>query len=365
MLADTNRFPVSSDRWHEIDLPDGMAGFRTAHFSLTDKNGKFDIFNVELRKVLSAEADDNDLRREFKSAVDMVGKLLGVELKCPELRDIDDWNRRPSDVRRMMKLGTELRIRLADGYSVKVAAQDANYVKRNGNFCPVSGALVEVMVRNDYAEVIPGVRRRFKKEDAPVAIERELEFGADLSGQLSEATKEAASGRGSKRKQARWIKNLTKKAESGDIEAMDTLRMAYQYGGFGVKEDQSLAFKYSKMAADAGDVKGITALAACYEEGIGTEQNVVKAAELWKKAAEMGDALAVARYATCLAEGKGVEKDTAKAKEYIEKGLGECKNRNCNLDDLKKMQKELNDVRQRLIDKAKWKERQNEQTEND
>ena len=117
----------------------------------------------------------------------------------------------------------------------------------------------------------------------------------------------------------------------------------------------------------------------CYEEGRGTKKDVVKAAELWKKGAEMGNAWAVSRYAKCLAEGKGVEpnpkeaarlfamcasrksadpwtmvqiasfylrgfgveKNAAKAKEYVEKGLGKCKSGNCNLDDLKKMQKEL------------------------
>lgn len=37
------------------------------------------------------------------------------------------------------------------------------------------------------------------------------------------------------------------------------------------------------------------------------------------------------------------EKDAAKAKEYIEKGRGKCKGGTCNRDDLKKMQKELNE----------------------
>jgi hypothetical protein len=50
MLADTNRFPVSSDRWHEFDLPEDMGGFKTVKFSLTDNNGKFGIFNVEMKK---------------------------------------------------------------------------------------------------------------------------------------------------------------------------------------------------------------------------------------------------------------------------------------------------------------------------
>ena len=457
MLADTNRFPVSSDHWHEIDLPEEMGGFKVAKFSLMDNNGKFGIFNVEMHKVLSAGSDDNDLHREFKSAVDMVGKILGVELKCPELREVEEWRGhwgRIIDGPGTLPLSSQLRIELADSYSVNIEAKDATYVKRNGKLHIVANATIEVEVRNNGASPIRGLPRRLGKGKKPVANAHEIAFGTDLSGPLSEAVKETAEERNGMRRSVHSLKRLVKQAESGDVEAAKELVMAYRHG-LGVKADQNLVFKYSKMAADAGDVGGIVDLADCYEEGHGTKKDVVKAAELWKKGAEMGNAWAVLKYAECLAEGKvvdpdpkeavrlftmcathkpadssamvwlaschlrgfgvekdeakarewldkaeamaedgdggtifllanffmdgwkgvgkdalkafkiaqlaektdtewgykiiarcykdgiGVEKNAAKAKEYVEKGLGKCKNGNCNLDDLKKMQKEL------------------------
>lgn len=87
--------------------------------------------------------------------------------------------------------------------------------------------------------------------------------------------------------------------------------------GIGVKEDKDLAFKYSKMAADAGDAQGIAELARCYEEGLGTQKDVVKAASLWKDAAEKGNVGAILEYARCLAEGIGVDSNPKKAAELV------------------------------------------------
>ena len=53
VLADTNRFPVSSSRWYDLDLPEDMGGFKTVKFSLTDDKGKFGIYNATMTKVLS------------------------------------------------------------------------------------------------------------------------------------------------------------------------------------------------------------------------------------------------------------------------------------------------------------------------
>lgn len=316
MLADTNRFPVSSARWHEVDLPEAVGGFKTAKFSLTDNGGKFGIFTVEMHNVLSAEADDNDLRREFKSAVDMVGKLLGVELKCPELRDIDEWRghwrRIACDPGLPLLLGSDLHVEVADGYSVNIEAKDATYAKRNGKLQIVKNATVEVEVRSNGANPVPGRMFISGKKKKPVAIAREIVFGADLSGPLSEAVKDAAEERNGARSGAFRIKNLVRKAESGDVRAMNMLTWSYRFG-HGVKADQNQAFKYCKMAADVGDARGVADLACCYEEGRGTKKDVGKAAVLWKKSAEMGNVWAVSRYAKCLAEGIGVEQDPKEA----------------------------------------------------
>ena len=317
MLADTNRFPVSSSRWHEFDLSEDMGGFKTVKFSLTDNNGKFGIFNVEMKKTLPAESDDDELYREFKSAVDMVGKAIGVELKCPALMEMDEWRRRwQGIVDSDFRLSSEFRIDVADGYSIKIEAKDATYVRRQGKLNLVGKATVEVEVRNDGAELRPGRLRVPRKKNKPVAVAREVEFGADLSGLLSEATKDNAMDRNSPEYKDRKMKMMVKAAASGSLVAMHVLTYQYRFG-HNVKADQNLAFKYSKMAADAGDARGIADLASCYEEGRGTEKDVVKAAALWKKAAEMGNAYAVSRYARCLAKGIGVKQDPERAAELF------------------------------------------------
>ena len=317
MLADTNRFPVSSDRWHEFDLPEEMGGFKTVEFSLTDNKGKFGIFNVELKKVLPAEADDDELYREFKSAVDMVGKAIGVELKCPTLMEVDEWRCRwQRIIEHGFRFSSELRIEVADGYVINIEAKDASYIKRKGKLCLVAQAAVEVEVRNNGSEPRPGRLRFPGEKKKPIAVAREVEFGVDLSGWLSEAAKDNAKDRNSPGRKEREIKRMEKEAAAGIVDAMHMLTYKYRFGDK-VKADQKLAFKYSKMAADSGDARGIADLASCYEEGRGTEKDVVKAAALWKKSAKMGNAWAVSRYAKCLAEGIGVKQDPKRAAELF------------------------------------------------
>ena len=194
MLSDTNRFPVSSGHWYDIDLPDGNAGFKKAHFSLTENNERFGIFNVVMRKMLPAGADDSVLSKEFSSAVDMVGKMLDIKVKCPGLKDVKEWKRRWGRLgggEYMPRLRSALRIELADGFYVSIEAKDATYVTREGELHLVANAMIEVEVWNGYAEVVPG-RMHMPRKKNPVAIAREIAFGADLSQQLSEAVKREA-----------------------------------------------------------------------------------------------------------------------------------------------------------------------------
>ena len=328
VLADTNRFPVSSSCWYDIDLPEDMGGFKTVKFSLTDDKGKFGIYNATMTKVLPAEADDCKLLEEFKSAVDMVGKLLGVELKCPGLIDVEKWKCHWGMDVDMLRLYSDLRVKLADGYEIRVFAKDAAYVRRNGEWHLVSNASVEVDVENGGYKLlrVQELERRLGKledrlhkrssESRQIDTVREVEFGVDLSQQLSEIVKDEAVARNDKEQGKLGLKRLEKEANSGNIHSMLLLVASYKMG-IGVKEDKDLAFKYSKMAADAGDAQGIAELARCYEEGSGTQKDVVKAASLWKDAAEKGNVGAILEYARCLAEGIGVDSNPKKAAELV------------------------------------------------
>ena len=328
VLADTNRFPVSSSRWYDLDLPETMGGFKTMKFSLRDAKGKFGIYNATMTKVLPAEADDCKLIEEFKSAVDMVGKLIGVELECPGLIDVEKWKCHWGMDVDMLRLYSDLRVKLADGYEIRVFAKDAAYVRRNGEWHLVSNASVEVDVENGGYKLlrVQELERRLGKledrlhkrssESRQIDTVREVEFGVDLSQQLSEIVKDEAVARNDKEQGKLGLKRLEKKANSGDVRSMRMLAVSYKMG-IGVNEDKDLAFKYSKMAADAGDAQGIAELARCYEEGSGTQKDVVKAASLWKDAAEKGNVGAILEYARCLAEGIGVDSNPKKAAELV------------------------------------------------
>ena len=325
VLADTNRFPVSSSRWYDLDLPEDMGGFKTVKFSLTDDKGKFGIYNATMTKVLSPEADDGKLLEEFRSAVDIVGKRLGVELKCPGLVDVDQWKRDWGTRDNMLRMYSDLRVKLADGCEISISAEDATYVRRKGEWLLVANAAVKVEVENANGRLqeiesrLANLEDRLHKrssESRQIDTVREVEFGVDLSQQLSEVVKEEAEDRNAKGKGKLGVKRLEREANSGDVSSMWLLAASYK-SGMGVDVDRDKAFKYSKMAADAGDAQGTMELAACYEEGVGTQKDVVKAASLWKKAAEMGDDGAILEYARCLAEGVGVDSDPKKAAELV------------------------------------------------
>ena len=219
MLADTNRFPVSSDHWYDFDLPEDMGGFKTVKFSLLDEKGKFGIFNVEMVKKLHSDSDDSDLLKEFKSAVDMVGRVVGVDIECPVLVEVDEWKRhwgRHSVGFDFLRLESTVQIELADGYSIKIEAKDATYVKRKGEHQLVANAAVVVAVRNNKDGLRRLRMRRLGIKEKPVAVAREIEFGADLSQWLSEAVKKEAEKRNaSEREQwGRRIKKMIKEPEA-------------------------------------------------------------------------------------------------------------------------------------------------------
>lgn len=223
MLADTNRFPVSSDHWYDFDLPEDMGGFKTVKFSLLDEKGKFGIFNVEMVKKLHSDSDDSDLLKEFKSAVDMVGRVVGVDIECPALVEVDEWKRhwgRHSAGIDLLRLESNVQIELADGYSIKIEAKDATYVKRKGDLQLVANAAVAVVVRNNKSGLSRLRMRRLGMKEKPVAVAREIEFGADLSQRLSEAVKKEAEKRNaSEREQGeRRIRKMIKEPEAGNAQ---------------------------------------------------------------------------------------------------------------------------------------------------
>ncbi|MDR1923629.1 MAG: ADP-ribosylglycohydrolase family protein [Planctomycetaceae bacterium] len=95
-------------------------------------------------------------------------------------------------------------------------------------------------------------------------------------------------------------------AEQGDSEAQVHLALIYE-GGFYVKKDLKLAFKWMKKAAQAGHVQAAYFLGNLYRDGTGTQANPMKAFEYYSKAAEGGSSDGIDRLGCCYRLGIGVE----------------------------------------------------------
>ena len=84
----------------------------------------------------------------------------------------------------------------------------------------MANAAVEVGVRNNKDGLRQLRMRRLGMKEKPVAIAREVEFGADLSQWLSEAVKEEAEERNAPEREQgeRRIKKMIKDAEAGNAQ---------------------------------------------------------------------------------------------------------------------------------------------------
>ncbi|OHT09815.1 hypothetical protein TRFO_21077 [Tritrichomonas foetus] len=90
------------------------------------------------------------------------------------------------------------------------------------------------------------------------------------------------------------------------------------------KKDFVTAAKYSKKAADLGELNAMNNFGVMLKQGVGIEKNEKLAVEYFKKAADKGNYNAMCNYATMLRDGCGIERNIGEAIKYyqmaIEKG---------------------------------------------
>jgi TPR repeat protein len=109
-------------------------------------------------------------------------------------------------------------------------------------------------------------------------------------------------------------------AEKGSTSAMVELGVLYGTGA-GVARDEAQARKLFERAAEAGNPRGISNLAAL-GGGVGTSADPARARELLSKAAET-NAEAQYQLGMMLAEGNGGSKDDAAARALFEKAAAQ------------------------------------------
>ena len=88
----------------------------------------------------------------------------------------------------------------------------------------------------------------------------------------------------------------------------------------GVQEDDQMAMKWYRTAAEHGNTDGMVALGGMYEVGIeGVDADDAQAAKWFQKAADLNNAAAMYDLGTLYEKGSGVPRSLAKAKELYEK----------------------------------------------
>ena len=112
------------------------------------------------------------------------------------------------------------------------------------------------------------------------------------------------------------LKQLTKKANKGDVESMMKL---CQYYASEEHNDTLLFSKYLELAADAGDAAAQTEMGVGLMKGLyGLHMDVDKALYYTRKAANQGNNNAIYNLGLFYLNGVSVEKDTDKARTYFE-----------------------------------------------
>ena len=84
------------------------------------------------------------------------------------------------------------------------------------------------------------------------------------------------------------LQKLLRLADEGNANAQLSLGYMYLYGTDGVNVDHAQAFKYYEIAAAQDNKIALNNLGSLYFNGIGTQTNYLKAAQLFARAAELG-----------------------------------------------------------------------------
>lgn len=153
----------------------------------------------------------------------------------------------------------------------------------------------KILWLKNYPEIIP-----FPRYKERMIIERALE---------------------AKREHAIYKKELFRKAEEGDPEAMFELGKIYLIGRGDIVKDHSKALEWLKKSAEAGYSYAMLELAHIYKRGNAIPENETKAIEWLRKSAEAGNGIAMCILAAIYLEGEIIAKDETQAKKWMNRGL--------------------------------------------
>lgn len=109
------------------------------------------------------------------------------------------------------------------------------------------------------------------------------------------------------------ISMLTRAADQGSFEALDTLSKYYQDNNYNVPCDEDKSVRYATVLANMGGVTGMLKLAKYYEIGFGVPRDINTAREWVEKAVALGFPAAKVEYARYMMKGMGMKENPDQA----------------------------------------------------
>lgn len=95
-------------------------------------------------------------------------------------------------------------------------------------------------------------------------------------------------GAGVPKDRAAVVNLMTSAANAGYAEAQFNLALYYSQGRYGFAKDQNQSFSWAKRAADQGFAQAQLYVGACYEFGVGVDENPAEAVLWYNRAAAQG-----------------------------------------------------------------------------
>ncbi len=129
-------------------------------------------------------------------------------------------------------------------------------------------------------------------------------------------------GRGGKKKDLRLAYKWTRKAaEAGDVHSMYKMGDHYVYSLYELegRRDWKKAVVWYKRAAQKGHVNAMVFTGHGYQHGLGVEKDAAKALEWYRNSAEAGNSNAMARIANVYSQGDGIPKDLVRAYRWYKR----------------------------------------------
>lgn len=222
--------------------------------------------------LLQKAADAGSLDAMYDLAIcytdeDGVGKNMPLAVK---------WLQKAADLGHVTALAAlgDLYINGAEGVDQNYALSEKYFLKAADydNLYSQAGLAVLYLLTEEYEKSLLWARKAAQQEE-PLAL--------FTLGRIYDE------GLGVEVDHIEGLKWLEKAADKGYEGAQNTVGNIYMNADY-IKNDPQKAFKYYQMAAAKGHLEGMANLGWCYQEGLGTDVNLLSAEEWLRKAADGG-----------------------------------------------------------------------------